>query len=37
MRKKNQISKYYASSPKGLMKKIYEQSMNKKPPNPVGY
>ena len=33
MRKKNQILEYYVPSSKGLIKTIYEQSINEKPFN----
>ena len=37
MRKKNQIPKYLASSLVKMIKKISEQSIDKKPPNLVKY
>ena len=37
MRRKNQIPEYHTPSPKGSIKMIREQSINEKPPNPVGY
>ena len=36
MRRKNQIPKYYAPSPKGYDKKDM-RLIDEKPPNPVGY
>ena len=36
MRKKNQIFKYYALSPKKLIKIISERLIDEKPLNPVG-
>ena len=37
VKKKNQISKYHILSLRRLIKIIYQQSINEKPPNLIGY
>ena len=37
VKRKNQIPEYHVLSPKRLIRMIHEQSIDKKPPNPVRY
>ena len=37
MKKKNQIPEYYALNPVKTIKKIHEQSIDKKTPSPIKY
>ena len=37
VKKKNHIPKYHAPNPVETMKKIREQLIDEKPPNPMGY